>query len=161
MVVRPCEPAITWVDVVDQALSVDDVNSFCQRPENGAVVVFTGVVRDHAVDAEGVRRDGVQFLDYEAYEERARSVIEAIVDEARRRFAQITTVAAIHRVGRVQLGEVAVVVGVGAGHRDQAFDGARYVIDAIKASAPIWKKESWEHGFDWGTGASAPAEVAR
>jgi molybdopterin synthase catalytic subunit len=131
-------------DVLDVARAHDWV----VRPDCGAVVVFTGTVRDHA---EG--RTDVVALTYEAYDEQVVPRLEAIVDEARKRWPSVARVVAHHRVGRLELGEVSVLVAVSAGHRPEAFEAARYVIDALKAAVPIWKQEHWSGGDDWGTGA--------
>ena len=144
----------------DQALDEAGCAAWCRRGEIGAVVVFTGLVRDHAIDADGTVRRGVEFLDYEVYDEFVLRALDEVVAEARRRWPEIGPVAVEHRRGRVMLSESAVVVAVGAGHRGEAFDAARWVIDTLKASAPIWKYESWEEGGGWGTGAApiTPAE---
>jgi len=75
------------------------------------------------------------------------------VEETRRRFADARRIAILHRTGRVALNESSVVVAVSSAHRPVAFDAARFAIDALKESAPIWKKENWVGGSDWGTGA--------
>jgi molybdopterin synthase catalytic subunit len=118
------------------------------RPDCGAVVLFSGTVRDHA---EG--RDGVEHLTYEAYEEQAVERFAAIAGELRRRWPATGRVALLHRVGRLQVGESSVVTVVSAPHRAEAFEAGRFAIDALKESAPIWKHEVWADGADWGTGA--------
>jgi molybdopterin synthase catalytic subunit len=124
-------------------------------------------VRDHAVDDGGVERTGVQHLTYEAYESQAEERFHAIVAEVRTRWPDTGRVALLHRVGRLVVGESSVVAVVGAPHRAEAFEAARYAIDALKASAPIWKHEVWDDGRGgtieaWGTGAHEivdPADV--
>jgi len=113
-------------------------------------VLFTGTVREVA---EG--RTGVEWLEYEAYEEHATSRMSEIAAEIRARWPATGRVALLHRVGRLALAEVAVVVVVATPHRPEAFAAARFAIDAVKASVPIWKKESWDGGEDWGTGAAS------
>lgn len=113
------------------------------RPDTGATVVFLGTVRDHS---EG--RHGVTALEYEAYAEVVEDEIGRVVAEARRRWS-LGSVAAVHRVGRLAVGEASVGVAVSAGHRPEAFDAARFLIDELKARAPIWKKEFWEDGEEW------------
>jgi len=118
------------------------------RPECGAVVLFSGTVRDHA---EG--RDGVTHLDYEAYEEQVLPRFDAIATEIRRRWPSVVAIGVLHRLGRLLLGESSVVVVVSSPHRGDAFDAAHFGIDTLKTSAPIWKRESWETGDGWALGA--------
>ncbi len=117
------------------------------RPEAGAVAVFVGTVRDHSDD-----HSGVTHLEYEAFEERVIDTIAEVVAEAEKRWPILAGVVE-HRVGRVDLGGVAVVVAVSSAHRHDAFDAARYLIDEIKARAPLWKKEHWHGGAEWVEGA--------
>jgi molybdopterin synthase catalytic subunit len=105
----------------------------------GACVTFEGWVRDHN---EG---RPVQALDYEAFGALAEREGAGILDEARAKF-QILNVACVHRVGSLQIGDLAVWVGVAAAHRSAAFDACRYVIDEAKARLPIWKKEHYASG---------------
>ena len=107
--------------------------------------MFSGTARDHAPG-----RPGVELLEYEAYEEQAEPRLRAIAEEARVRWPTLGRIALIHRVGVVPVGESAVVVAVSAPHRDEAFVAARYCIDAVKASVPIWKHETWAGGEAWG-----------
>jgi molybdopterin synthase catalytic subunit len=103
-------------------------------------------------------------LEYEAYEEAVVPAFRAIVEETRRRHPGARRIAILHRTGRLTLGESSVVVGVSSAHRPVAFDAARFAIDALKESAPIWKKEIWRDGEDWGTGSHdivSPARVGR
>lgn len=142
-----------WLAITAEILDIGAAHDWAVLSGCGAVVVFTGTVRDHA---EG--RDDVTALTYEAYEERVVAVFDEIVAEARRRWPDTGRVVAHHRTGRLELGEVSVLVAVSAPHRPGAFEAARYVIDALKASAPIWKREHWSGGEDWGTGAQIPVE---
>ena len=96
-------------------------------------------------------RDEVSKLTYEAYEEQAIVRMRAIAQEAQKSWAGIGRIAMIHRLGDLQLGDSAVIVCVSSGHRPEAFEAARFCIDALKASVPIWKKEEWAGGSDWGT----------
>jgi molybdopterin synthase catalytic subunit len=103
----------------------------------GAVVVFEGRVRNHN---EGRK---VSALEYEAYQILAKSEGAKILAEARIRF-EILSIKARHRVGRLEIGEIAVLVGVSSAHRSAAFDACRYVIDNLKIRLPIWKKEHYQ-----------------
>jgi molybdopterin synthase catalytic subunit/molybdopterin converting factor small subunit len=116
------------VGVTAEPIDARAVTELVRRPGAGAVVTFEGVVRD------------VEFLDYEAYREMAEEQMAKIVAAAVERHG-LAAAAARHRVGRVALGEPGVVVAVSAAHREEAFAGAREIIDAIKAQAAIWKRE--------------------
>lgn len=143
-----------WVGLSTSALSVDSALAWSQTPDCGAQVVFTGTVRDNA---EG--RGDVVALEYEAYTEQVEPRLEALCREIRGRWPAVGRIALLHRIGRLELTEVAVVVVVAAPHRPEAFEAARFAIDALKATVPIWKKESWEGGEDWGLGAEQVTEV--
>jgi molybdopterin synthase catalytic subunit len=148
---------VDWVGLSADPLPVEAALAWVQTADCGAQVLFTGTVRDAA---EG--RTGVEWLEYEAYEEQAVPRLASVAAEVRARWPEAGRIALLHRTGRLQLGEVAVVVVVAAPHRGAAFAAARFAIDAVKASVPIWKKESWEGGEAWGTGAEAvvsPSDV--
>ena len=127
------------VAIRSEPLSLDAITARVRDPRAGAVVVFEGVTRE------------VEWLDYEAYVEMATEQITAIVVAAVERHG-LCAAAAEHRVGRVPLSEPSVIVAVSAAHRREAFAGAREIIDAIKARAPIWKTEEGE----WVEGAPPP-----
>jgi molybdopterin synthase catalytic subunit len=143
-----------WVALTADHLPVGQAVAWAERPHCGAVVLFTGTVRDHA---EG--RPGVSSLEYEAYEEEALPRLGVIAAEARVRWPVLGRVALLHRVGRLDVGETAVVVAVSAPHRDEAFEAARFCIDTLKTTVPIWKRESWEGGSDWGTDCQPVDEI--
>ena len=109
------------------------------RPSAGAYASFEGWVRNHN-DGHAVLR-----LEYEAYNPVATKEGETILDEARRKFAIVDAIC-IHRVGTLEIGDIAVWVGVTAAHRGAAFDACRYIIDEVKARVPIWKKEHYTGG---------------
>lgn len=139
--------------LTDQVLPVGAVYEWCLQPQCGAVVLFGGTVRDHAVDEQGEVRPDVTHLTYEAYDSQVVPAFEAIEVELRRRWPDTGRVALLHRTGRLDLMESSVLAAVSAPHRPEAFEAARFAIDALKASAPIWKHEVWSGGADWGTGA--------
>ena len=138
-----------WIALTTQELSPGEVYDWAVRDDCGAVVLFSGTVRDHA---EG--RTGVQHLTYEAYEEQAVPKMQTIADEIRVRWPETGRVALIHRIGRMEVTESTVLVVVSSPHRPEAFEAARFGIDALKSSVPIWKHEVWDGGSDWGTGSS-------
>jgi molybdopterin synthase catalytic subunit len=109
---------------------------------DGALCLFVGVVRG---ENEGRR---VVRLDYEAYEEMALPMMEEIAAEARARFG-VSDVRIVHRLGRLEVGEVSVAVAVASPHRAEAFAACRYAIDTLKAKVPIWKKEFYADGAVW------------
>ena len=128
--------------------------AWAERPHCGGVVLFTGTVRDHA---DG--RPGVTALEYEAYEEEVCPRLSAIVAEARRQWPALGRIAVLHRVGELAVGDTSVLIVVSAPHRAEAFEAARYCIDTLKNTVPIWKRETWEGGDDWGLAATAIDEV--
>lgn len=137
-----------WFALTADELPVAKIYEWAVRPDCGAVVLFSGTVRDHA---DG--RTDVTSLEYEAYEDAVIPSFKKISDETRVRFPDARRIAILHRTGTLALGESSVVVAVASAHRPVAFDAARFAIDALKESAPIWKKENWSGGSDWGTGA--------
>lgn len=144
-----------WVALRAEPLFPDQASAWVGRPDCGAVVVFTGTVRDHA---EG--RPGVTGLEYEAYAEQVVPRMQALVATMRGRWPVLGRVACWHRVGALAVGDPAVVVAVSSPHRAEAFDAARWCIDTLKATLPIWKQESWAGGRDWGRGAQDVEDVA-
>ncbi|WP_420617813.1 molybdenum cofactor biosynthesis protein MoaE [Candidatus Poriferisocius sp.] len=151
---NPPETAEVWIGLSEAPLPLDQVLAWVGRPDCGGTVLFSGTARDHS---EG--RPGVSVLEYEAYEEQVTPRLEALAQEARIRWPDIGRVAMLHRVGRVEIGESAVVAAVSAPHREEAFAAARFCIDALKATVPIWKKEAWEGGESWGLEAQHIAEA--
>lgn len=156
-----------WLACADAPLRPDLASAWVVRPDCGASVTFTGLARDHAGD-----RVGVHLLEYEAYDEHVVPVLAVVAQQVRARFPDVRRIALWHRTGALQVSDVAVVVAVSSPHRDAAFDAARWAIDEVKATAPIWKREHWAGGNDdWGrcdhrhghdvTGLHRTPEVAR
>jgi len=123
----------------DRALDLDACRALLADVSCGAYASFEGWVRDHNEGRE------VRALDYEAYESLGKKEGDRIIDEALSRFA-IERAACVHRIGALQLGDLAVWVGVSAPHRDAAFAACRYIIDEVKSRVPIWKKERYLDG---------------
>lgn len=138
--VEPAAGGATHVAIREQPLSLDALVARVRDPRAGAIVTFSGVTRE------------VDELVYEAYAEMAREQMATIVAEAVERHG-LCAAAAEHRIGRVPLSEPSVLVAVSAGHRPEAFAGAREIIDRIKASAPIWKQEVEGGEATWVEGA--------
>ncbi len=143
-----------WVGVDADPLPLHAAASFVERPDCGAAVVFTGSVRDHS---EG--RSDVRSLEYEAYDEQVTPRLAAIAAEARARWPAVGRLVLLHRTGLLDVGEASVVVAASAPHRQEAFDAARFCIDTLKATAPIWKRETWDGGEDWATCAHPVGEL--
>jgi molybdopterin synthase catalytic subunit len=137
-----------WIAVTAEPLPVDVATAWATTESAGAVVVFLGVVRDHS---EG--RDGVRGITYEAYQEEAVPRLAAVAAEARRRWPVAERIALLHRTGDLALSEASVAVVASTPHRPEAFEIARFCIDTLKETVPIWKREHWEDGSDWGTAA--------
>jgi molybdopterin synthase catalytic subunit len=146
--VMPPVDGENWLGLTDQELPIAGAYDWALLPRCGAVVLFSGTVRDHA---EG--RTDVQHLTYEAYNEQVEPVFTTIVDELRSRWPDTGRVVLLHRTGRLELEESSVIAVVSAPHRPEAFEACRFAIDALKESAPIWKHEVWAEGSDWGTGS--------
>jgi molybdopterin synthase catalytic subunit len=123
-----------------------------KRGEDGAVVVFDGIVRNNS------RGRATLYLDYEAYEEMADRKMREIASEACARFG-VRQVVMVHRLGRLEIGETSVLIVVASAHRAQAFDACRWLIDTLKRIVPIWKKETFADGAVWAPGEPFPAEL--
>lgn len=135
----------TWLGLTDSDVPVAEAGAWVVIPRCGGSVVFVGTARDHA---EG--RADVTTLEYEAYAEQVLPTLDRVATRARDKWSSMGRVAILHRVGTLRVTEAAVVVAVSAPHRHDAFDAARYCIDEVKATAPIWKREHWAGGVDWG-----------
>lgn len=143
----------TWIALSAASLPAD-VAAWATVPSCGAVVSFTGTARDHS---EG--RAGVDELAYEAYEQQAVERMAAVAAEARRRWPEVRRLALLHRTGPLAVGDAAVVVAASAPHRAEAFEAARWCIDTVKETVPIWKRERWAGGDAWGADAQPIREV--
>lgn len=133
------EPLIA---ITRERLDRDTLVEAVSHPSVGGIVVFEGVVRDNA------RGKQVRYLEYDVYPEMAVQQIREIVAEAERRWG-VERVAVAHRVGRLEIGEASVIIVVASAHRGEAFDACRYIIDTLKTTVPIWKKEVATNGEEW------------
>ena len=129
-----------WVD--SAPLSLDALLREVTGPEMGGVVTFTGVVRNHA------RGESIDHLEYEAYAPMAEKELRKIVLAVHERWPHVR-IALSHRVGRLAIGDAAVMIAAAAPHRAEAFEACRFAIDRLKASVPIWKKEFAASGSYW------------
>jgi molybdopterin synthase catalytic subunit len=137
-------------------IATDALVQWATTAASGAVVSFLGVVRDHA---DG--RDGVHSMTYEAYEEHAVRALREVATAARSRWPDVQRIALVHRIGELALSEPSVAVVVSSPHRAEAFDAARFCIDTLKESVPIWKQEHWTGGSDWAVHDHPIEPVAR
>lgn len=144
----------TNASIVREKIDSSAVIAAIKRPEDGAVAVFEGVVRNHS------RNRRTLFLDYEAYEPMALKQLKALAGQALERFA-VRHAAIVHRLGRLEIGETSVLIAVAAAHRAPAFDACRWLIDTLKKTVPIWKKEYFEGGAVWADGEPFPGEIAK
>ena len=147
--VQPPGDGDDWLGLTDAALPIGEMYEWCVRPHCGAVVLFSGTVRDHADGRSDVIR-----LEYEAYDEMVVPRLAEIAAETRTRWSDVGRIVLVHRVGSLELGESSVAAAVSAPHRAEAFAAARFAIDALKVSVPVWKREVWSGGSDWGTNAA-------
>lgn len=121
-------------------LSLDEVYAAADDPANGAIVIMSGMVRNQT--------DGqpVVALEYQAYEPMAIAVFRQIAAQIRQQWPEVTHIIIHHRTGKLQVGDISVLVAVGCPHRTEAFAACKYAIDTLKHNAPIWKKEHWADG---------------
>ena len=130
------------ISITHERLDRDALVAAVSHPGAGGIVVFEGVVRDNA------RGKQVHYLEYDVYPEMAAQQIREIVAEAERRWG-VERVAVAHRIGRLEIGEASVIIVVASPHRAEAFDACRYIIDTLKTTVPIWKKEVATNGEEW------------
>ena len=129
------------IEITDAPLDPAPLVRFAEAPEMGAVVTFSGNVRNHN------RGRTVEYLEYDVYRPMAEKQLRVIAQEAVERWN--CRIAISHRVGRLEVGEPSVLVVTACAHRGDAFDACRYAIDTLKERVPIWKREVWEDGEVW------------
>lgn len=131
--------------ITREPIPTQELANGLKAAEDGAVVVFEGIVRNHSCGRKTL------YLEYEAYEPMAIRKMEEVGREVREKFS-IDRIGMIHRVGRLEIGETSVAIIVTSAHRRAAFDACRYAIDRLKQIVPIWKKEYFEDGGVWAEG---------
>jgi molybdopterin synthase catalytic subunit len=141
------------VEIVDAPIPAEAIVAEIKAGGDGAVCVFDGIVRDNT------RGRRTLYLDYEAYREMALEQMRGLADEAVKRYG-VRDVAMVHRLGRLQVGETSVLIAVASAHRAAAFDACRWLIDTLKKTVPIWKKETFVDGAIWADGEPFPEEIA-
>lgn len=141
------------VKLVREPIAAEALVAAAKQGEDGAVIVFDGIVRNNS------RGRKTLYLDYEAYEEMAVKQMNELAREAITRLG-VRNVAIIHRLGRLQVGETSVLIIVASAHRRQAFEASRWLIDTLKKTVPIWKKETFVDGAVWADGEPFPPGYA-
>jgi molybdopterin synthase catalytic subunit len=140
------------IEITDAVIPVVEIAAEIKAGPDGAVCVFDGIVRDNS------RGRKTLHLDYEAYREMALEQMRGLAAEAVTRFG-VRDVALVHRLGRLVVGETSVLVVVASAHRGAAFDACRWLIDTLKKTVPIWKKEQFVDGAVWADGEAFPVGV--
>ena len=143
-----------YASIVRAAIDTQRTVAGLKRGEDGAVLAFEGIVRNQT------RGRRTLYLNYEAYEEMALAQMESLAQQALHQFP-IRDIALVHRLGRLEIGETSVLIAVASAHRAAAFDACRWLIDTLKKTVPIWKKEHFEDGAVWADGEQFPAEIPR
>jgi molybdopterin synthase catalytic subunit len=140
--------------IVRDRIPIEQVVERIQQPEDGALVIFDGIVRNNT------RGRPTRYLEYQAYEAMALDEMDGLAERAMAEF-RIRDVAIVHRLGRLEIGETSVLIVVASPHRGAAFDACRWIIDTLKRRVPIWKQEYFDDGAVWADGEPFPAEVPR
>jgi len=140
--------------IVHERIDTAHIADSLKSGEDGACVVFEGIVRNQT------RGRKTLYLNYESYEEMAAQQLESLAEQALKQF-QVRDVVIVHRLGRLEIGETSVLIVVVAAHRGPAFDACRWLIDTLKRTVPIWKKEYFQDGAVWADGEPFPAEIPR
>ena len=136
------------------AIDTAKIANALKHPEDGTAIIFEGIVRNHT------RGRRTLYLDYESYETMALKKMEELAQQALTDF-KVRDVAMMHRLGRIEIGETSVLIVVASAHRGPAFDACRWLIDTLKRTVPIWKKEYFTDGAVWADGEPFPENVVR
>jgi molybdopterin synthase catalytic subunit len=147
------EAATPHTRIVRDNIDASVIVRAIKRPEDGAVAVFDGIVRNNS------RGRRTLYLEYSAYEAMALREMEKLAESALANYS-IRDVRIVHRLGRLEIGETSVLIVVASAHRAAAFDACRWIIDTLKKTVPIWKKEFFEDGAVWADGEPFPPEVS-
>ena len=136
------QPVALRAEVVTRPVRVSEATEHLATGGAGAIATFCGIVRDHS------KGRSVKYLDYEAHEALAAKEMHRIATEAITKH-ELTDAYVIHRIGHLEIGEVAVDIAVSSPHRAESFAGCRYIIEELKKRVPIWKKETDDQGAEW------------
>jgi MoaE-MoaD fusion protein len=140
--------------IVRSPIPSEDIADGIKASEDGATMVFEGIVRNHS------RSRRTLYLDYEAYEPMAINELQRLAHAVLERF-DVRDVRIVHRLGRLEIGETSVLIVVASAHRGPAFEACRWLIDSLKKTVPIWKKEYFEDGAVWADGEPFPEEIRK
>ncbi len=140
--------------IVRDKIAVQEIVDAIKQPQDGATAAFEGIVRNNT------RGRRTLYLDYEAYDSMALNEMEKLAQTALEKF-QVRDVRLVHRLGRLEIGETSVLIAVASGHRGPAFEACRWLIDTLKKTVPIWKKEHFEDGAVWADGEPFPEEIRK
>ena len=141
------------VEIVDAPIAAEAMVAAMKAGGDGAVCVFDGIVRDNT------RGRRTLYLDYDSYREMALEQMRRLASEAVEKYG-VRDVALVHRLGRLAIGETSVLIVVASAHRAAAFDACRWLIDTLKKTVPIWKKETFADGVVWADGEPFPKDIA-
>ena len=157
---RPAEPldesggeTNVTVALTRERIDAEPIVAAAKDGADGAVVIFDGIVRNHSRGRQTIH------LDYEAYEEMATKQMRELGRQALDRFS-VRQVTMVHRLGRLEIGETSVLIVVASAHRSAAFEACRWLIDTLKQTVPIWKRETFADGAVWAPGEPFPEELA-
>jgi molybdopterin synthase catalytic subunit len=148
----PATPCAS-IAIVDEPIRAEELVAAAKAGSDGAVCVFDGIVRDNT------RGRQTLYLDYEAYRDMALEQMQRLAAEAKEKFG-VRQVSVLHRLGRLQVGETSVLIVVASAHRAAAFDACRWLIDTLKKTVPIWKRETFADGVVWADGEPFPEQLA-
>lgn len=129
-------------EITRDPININDVFQKVVRREAGAVTTFIGTVRELTHGRKTL------YLEYEAYQSMALKKMEQIVKEMKEKWP-VVEVAMVHRIGRLEITDIAIAIAVSSPHRPEAYEANRYAIERVKEMVPIWKKEHWEDGEEW------------
>lgn len=147
------QSVVTYTRIIHERIDPKPIVGDIRSPEDGAVVVFDGIVRNHS------RGRRTLYLEYSAYEPMAVAELDKLARAALANYP-IRDLQIVHRLGRLEIGETSVLIVVASAHRAAAFDAARWIIDTLKKTVPIWKKEFFEDGAIWADGDPFPPEIS-
>jgi molybdopterin synthase catalytic subunit len=139
-------------EIVRERIHTEEVIQRLKQGEDGAVLAFEGIVRNHTRDRRTL------FLDYEAYEPMALNQMNSLAEKVLANY-KVREIAIIHRLGRLEIGETSVLIAVASAHRAAAFEACRFAIDTLKRTVPIWKKEHFTDGVVWADGEPFPEDL--
>ena len=139
--------------IVRNKIDIESLRRRAQDPQSGAVLIFCGDVRNHSQEQD------VSFLEYEAHERMALKQITKIIEQAQQKW-ELHKVEVIHRLGKLAVTDCSIAIAVSTSHRKDAYESSRYIIDTIKHTVPIWKKEHFVNGVsNWSKGCEASSII--